>query len=285
MIFNDRLRTGLMLASNSFRLLWIYKILLTYLVINTIIIILTNIFTASYGNILFSLQALGLKLPALEMAQWLIYVRLISTKFILILISIFVNVSLIYHVRYIIHERQSIPIVKCFRWALSKSMIITLWAIVSTIIIVGLEQAPFILKNGTFLTKLALIIVTLLSWSWALISLLVLPIIAVERTTIIQALIKSITIVRTLIVEIIFGELWIALITILGLFPFVILQMLFSTSLLPRFIILIVAPLIILGIVLIHGTILTIHTIFKIKLYHYYKRPIEEMQELRYPRF
>lgn len=285
MNFNNKLKTGLYLASHSFALLWHHKVLFVYFIINVGILILMNVLTAPYSNIMLLFRISGFNLYSWEFIPWIRFFSHALLNFLLILTSSILSVSLINHVHALIHRDYAINIKQCIKNALSKIIIILIWTLISTIIVIGLEQCTANIVVGTMASKFIIALITLLSWFWALLTLLVLPVIALEKITILQALLKSKDIVQQVILEIIGGELWIGLIAILSFFPFLILQILISTFILPRLVILFLAPIIATGMILLNSIFSTVHTIFKTILYHYYTQPIEELQGLRYPRF
>jgi len=275
----ERLKKGIYLASSSFALLWKHKILSLYLAVTIGAYILTQLISYNVGcydlSFATGLHTVG---PLFDFSRWHHYLSQLLITFTFVLLYTFVTVALIYQTNQLLGY-QVAAITQSIRHANKKGRLILIWSLIITALAYTIQIISNRIMQPKQLYHPIMVLVSILGLAWSLFTLMVLPIITLERTTTIpHALTKSITIVKAIILEIISGEFWIALMAFLAMIPFAI----------PLF--LIQAPkLLLLGatgcILAIIWIISTVQVIFKTMIYNYYMEPIEEMEVLKYPRF
>ncbi|TET06868.1 hypothetical protein E3J79_00720 [Candidatus Dependentiae bacterium] len=278
----ERLKTGIYLASNSFAFLWKHKILLLYLAVGIGTYLLMQMISYNVGGcdifLITDIQGVG---PLFDLSRWHHYLWLLILTFIYIFLSTFVTVCLIYHVNQLLRYKK-VTIKETVMHVAKKLQLILVWSIIITVLAYLIQlTSSFILQPKQFFNPLMLLI-SVLGLAWTLITFMVLPIIAIERTTIAETFKESKNIVIALLPEIIAGELWIILIALLAMIPFAIPILLLQMNWqIPNFLILIITFLIFT----IWWVISTVHVIFKTTMYNYYIKPIKELNALKYPRF
>jgi hypothetical protein len=278
----ERLKTGIYLASNSFAFLWKHKILLLYLAVSIGTYLLMQMISYNVGGsdlfFITDIQGVG---PLFDLSRWYHYLGLLILTFIYIFLSTFVTVCLIYHVNQLLSYTK-VTIEETVSHSTKRVQPILIWSIIVTVLAYLIQLTSNWIGQPKYLYHPLMLLISLLGLTWALITFMVLPIIAVERTTIAGAFKESKNIVFSLLPEIIAGELWIILITFLTMIPFAIPILLLQMNLqIPNFLILIITFLIFF----ILWVLSTVHVIFKTTMYNYYIKPIIELEALKYPRF
>jgi len=275
----ERIKKGVYLASNSFAMLWNHKILLIYLTISISTYFLMQMisYNLSGYDVCFSsgLQSLG---QLFDLSHWHHYLWLLLLTFVYVFLSTFVTIALIYHV-YKLNKHESVTFKKSFGRALKKINLIVIWSVIVTMLTYAIQLISNRVAQPKQFFNPIMLIVSLLGLAWTLFTLMVLPIIALESTTIKDAFKQSKDMVLAMIPEILSGEFWIGLTALLAMIPFAI-PMLFNLRI-PAVIVLIGTALIFcIGLI-----ITTVQVIFKTFVYTYYMKPLEELKKLKYPRF
>jgi len=277
----ERIKTGINLASNSFLLLWNHPILLVYLSISIGLYLLIQLisYNSSGYDICFAtgMHSLG---PLFDLSHWNHYVLLFLFTYAYIILSTFVTICLIYHAYHFLNN-ENITIKKVINHALKKTMLILIWSTIITALAYIIQLFTNRITLPQTLVSPHLLMVILLGLAWSLFTIMVLPIITLEHTTIWSTLKKSKDIVLSLLFEIITGFLWVMLIAGLGIIPFVLPLALQIKIYIPEFVILI-TTLCIIGVRLV---ISTVQALFKTVVYWHYTKPLKELKKLKYPRF
>jgi len=273
----EKARTGAYLASNSFGILWKHKILLVYLCASFGIYLLLQLISYNVKgydmSFLTGIQGVG---PLFDLSRWYQYISFWLVNFFYILLITFLSVSLIYHADKII-DNEKTSIQKSLKHATKKIQPILIWSTIVSVISYVLQVLSNRILQHTILLHPLMVIVLLLGISWSLMTVIVLPILSLENISILEAIKKSIEIVKQLIIVILSGSIWILIIASLAM-------ILPSLPLFIQFpgIIEIIATTVIL---LIRLIISTTQVIFKTMVYNYYMKPLEELKALKYPRF
>jgi len=291
MSMSERFRNGMYMASNSFAMLWDHPVLLVYLGVAALVYLLVQLLVYNIPMIGFAGDELtifigmqGLQYSLLEFSQWLYQGFLVILTFMYVFVITFLHICLIRHTLAIIYDDMGkAKISAVLRKSVTSLGRITIWSFIFT----GISLVLRIIAISTYSSKatfsLGLILVITMVACWALTTFFVLPIIAVHDIGIWRALKTSFKMVKTLLIEIIGAQSWMALISLLTFIPLsIVLRVLgqgsgagtlvlsFGTTLLTIFSAYI---------------ILSSQTVLKTKLYYYYVQPLEEMAFLSYPHF
>jgi len=276
---NERFKSGLNLASNSFSLLWHHPVLLVYLSISIgLYLIMQTISDNVSFDLNFTTGIINVGL-LFDLSRWHHYILLFVFTFAYVYLSTFITICLLRHVNRLLRYKK-VDLITNIKKNKKKLRITFYWSLIITSLAYLIQLISGQITTSRLLNPYMLF-TSLFGIIWSLLTLIVVPIIALEKTTIIQALTKSKRIVISLFIEIISGELWIALVAFLSSMPFIIPLILKMNVNIPNILVLLAT----VSILLIALMISTIQGIFKTMIYVYYMQPLEELDQLRYPRF
>jgi hypothetical protein len=223
----DRFRAGVYAASDSFAMLCGHPGLLVYLGIAALVYFFIQLLAYNVPMLGFAGDGLtvfigmrGLQYSLLELSQWLYWGCLIVLTFAYVFIVTFLNVCLIRHTLAIIYDDMDKATVSVAlrRSAMSVSRIAA-WSVLFTCISLALSIIAISTYLGTVAFSLGLVFVVVAVACWSLVTFFVLPIIAVHDIGIWRALQQSFGILKTLIVEVVGAQAWMALIGVLIFIP------------------------------------------------------------------
>jgi len=277
----NHLKVGVTLASNSFALLWKHKILIVYLSASIGLYLLMQFisYNTNSCDISFAtgIHSIG---PFFDLSHWHHYILLLIFTFAYVFLSTFVTVSLISHIGHCLKD-MPVGIIDNVHTAIKRINLILYWSLIITFLAYIIQLILSQIEQQRQFFHPIMVLVGLLGLAWSLITLIVLPIITLEQTTLWKALEKSKNIVMSLLLEIIAGEFWIGLIAVLAMIPCTIPLLIKMNMQIPNIFILSATVLIIIT-----GWIIsTVQVIFKTIVYTYYMKPIKELELLKYPRF
>jgi len=266
-----RFYAGMNLASDSFLLLWNNKKLLLYLlglvgIYFLVQTVLSNMpllgIPGDELSLIVTLQ--GLHYTIFELSRWFYSFAILLATFFYAFLLTFFNVALIKHTAAILHGATSVSVRKMLRESASEWKKILFWALIFTIISYGLHTIAYsagFLSYG--LSSISLSIVSFIALLWLLATYVVLPLIALQKYNVFAAIIRSMTIVRAIFVELLGAQFWIFLVLVLCFAPLMILMQIFGDKGILGLIHIFVSwILILLGYV-----ILTVQMILKVLLY------------------
>jgi len=287
----ERFRNGMYIASHSFAMLWDHPGLLIYLGVAALVYLLGQLLVYNIPMIGFAGDELtifigmqGLQYSLIEFSQWLYQGLLVILTFFYVFIITFLHICLIRHTLAIIYDdMDKAKVAAVLRKSLTSLKRITMWSIIFTAISLILRLIAISTYSSRATFSLGLILVITVVAGWALSTFFVLPIIAVHDIGIWRALKTSFKMVRTLLIEIIGAQLWMALIGLLTFIPlFIVLRVLGQGSGVGTLVLSLVTTLLTVFSAYI---ILSAQTVLKTKLYYYYVQPLEEIAFLSYPHF
>jgi len=224
-----KFRRGIEQASYSFNLIWQHKILLAYLAIPSLIGI---IITLLIHNLISTptplhMDALASTYQALEQIAYSSFFNYWIGKTIItyvhIAATIFFNAALIVHT-FAYLQNRSTTFSESIIYAFSHYPSLLLWSLVSTgEILLGYYAASYN-EYAMGSQLIYFLLLTALS-AWGLLTFFVVPIITIERKSLLAAFKKSIMICISFFWQIIGGQVWIGLVYwILGTLPVVLLS-------------------------------------------------------------
>lgn len=291
MNMSERFRNGIYMASNSFAMLWDHPVLLVYLGVAALVYLLVQLLVYNIPIIGFAGDELtifigmqGLQYSLLEFSQWLYQGFLVILTFIYVFVITFLHVCLIRHTLAIIYDdMDKAKVTAVLRKSVTSVGRITMWSIIFTAISLVLRIIAISTYSSKATFSLGLILVITVVACWALTTFFVLPIIAVHDIGIWRALKTSFKMVKSLLVEIIGAQAWMALIGLLTFIPLsIVLRILGQGSGAGTLVLSFGMTLLTIFSAYI---ILSAQTVLKTKLYYYYVQPLEEMAFLSYPHF
>lgn len=286
-----RFGNGMYMASYSFAMLWSHPGLLIYLGVAAFIYFVAQLLVYNMPAIGFAgdeftlfIGMQGLQYSLLEFSHWLYQGLLLIVTFAYVFIITFLHVCLIRHTMAIIYEdSERAHVLVVLKKSMAALARITQWSIIFTIISLVLRIIAITTYSDKLIFSLGLILVIGLVGCWSLITFFVLPIIAVHNVGIWRALKTSFKMVKSLLIEIVGAQTWMALIVILTFLPLsIVLRVLGHGS---GFGIMVFYFITTLLTVFSAYIILSAQTVVKTKLYYYYVQPLEEMAFLSYPHF
>jgi len=260
----QRFKSGVVIASDSFFILWRNPALLTYFGIATFIKIIVSILTTAYSWYQYNacVHFFVIHLPA---------------QCVIVPLTIFAQVALTHHTTAIMDGADT-TIRQSIQSAMRKWYPILLWSGLTLVVNMLYKEISYIQYHAPL--ELSLSILGLI---WMLLTLFVPTAIALEELSPLEYLAHSIIVVRIYLFKILGGLFWIALIFLICIVPFNGLWLV--AKVIPGLYYSVTFMHLINSLELcIQWIISSANAIFKTIIYLHHKEGLEELEQLRYPR-
>jgi len=262
----ERFKSGVSTASDSFYILWKHKSMLSYFGFVALIKMLLTFLSLNtcYALHIYSsvLSFIFINIPA---------------QFGLVLITTIAQIALTHHAAHIF-KGQEASLLKSVTASLHKWQLILMWSGITFCVTHFLGQLSQLRHAQLFETSFGI-----LGLSWALLTLFVPTSIALEDLSLLEHLKHAVIVIRNYLFKLLGGLLWIGIIFLLCMAPFggarLIAQC--TSSLYYNMLFLQVTNSLELAV---QCGIISAYILFKAMLYLQYKKGIEELQQLKYPR-
>ncbi len=301
MTLYNRLVDGTNLVAESFLLLWQRKSLIAYTAIPMALLfglqLLTQLIfpaaTAEKLEVLFDIDTLATRL--LDSFSIVHYSAAFIINFLNITLLSFFYAALVYHVVHILQHKET-TMRTTLQATYAKLRQIVEWSLISAVITMLLQLpsiagASFsIILQGQASTSLSLLIpvaaiLVIVSIAWSLLTLFVVPLIAVENINLLAAINLSIKLIRAAFIEVVGGIFWIGVVMVISSVIFAVLGVIINLvahgAIKPALIWLISITM---SSALFSLILSAVHTIFKAKiLYLFHERAVDELQQIQHP--
>lgn len=263
----DCFKKGLFIAADSFAMLFQYPVLLSYYAI--LLISYCVIFVIAYNVVgyhtMFAPLANQFQVPdqnllcaMLPHVDGIVYLSLLLSIFLNIFFRNYFDAALIKHVHNII-KNEPISIKRALTYANTKLWILVQW----TAIVTGATILTYLISKIICSPIKTLPIITLTTSAWSVITFFTLPIIILEKKSIMESLQSSITHMVRTFTKVCGGAFWIMLMYAMGMATLLLIEIIIP-----------IPYLVLLGLFVINGIISSVAIIFKTKMYELY--PIME---------
>lgn len=256
-------KKGLLIAADSFAMLFQYPILLSYYTI--LLLSYCAIFIIAYNIIgyhtalspfanQFQIPDQHLFCSMLPRASGILYVGLLLSIFLNIFFRNYFDAALIKHVHSII-KNEPVTLKGTLTYAKDKFRILLQWSVIVT----GITLIIYLISKILCSPLTTLSVITPLTFAWSMVTFFTLPIITLERKSILESVKSSINHMIRTCTKVCGGVFWVLLIYIMGMATLSLIEILLP-----------IPYLILLGLFVINGLISSVTIIFKTKVYELY---------------